>query len=112
MHSSNPIVPSDIRAESSAGHLLIAWSDGSAHQYPFVFLRGQCQCARCVDEITGRLLLDLSSIPQDLCVKSMDLRGNYAICIVWSDGHDTGLYTWEFLRELTQKDEVIACNES
>jgi DUF971 family protein len=42
----------------------------------------------------------------------MDLRGNYAICIVWSDDHDTGLYTWEFLRALTQKDEVIACSES
>ena len=99
------LVPSDIRAETSSSRLCIKWSDGAAHEYPFVFLRGECQCARCVDEITGRRILDLSTIPEDIHVASMDLRGNYAVCIVWSDGHDTGLYTWEFLRKLAERVE-------
>lgn len=97
------VVPADIRAETASGRLAIDWSDGTSSAYPFVSLRGECQCARCVDEITGRLLLDLSSIPQDLCVENMELRGNYAVRIEWSDGHDTGLYTWEFLRELARR---------
>ncbi|MCG8583084.1 MAG: DUF971 domain-containing protein [Pirellulales bacterium] len=97
------VVPTDIRAETADSRLAITWNDGKSSSLPFVFLRGECQCARCVDEITGRRLLDVSTIPDDICVDNMELRGNYAVRIVWSDGHDTGLFTWEFLRELGER---------
>ena len=102
------VIPADIRAQSSEGQLHIVWTDGVTHHYPFVFLRGECQCAACVNEVTGQRMLDLTSIPADICVSNMELRGNYAVRIKWSDDHDTGLYTWEFLRELATRDEVIA----
>ena len=100
------VVPADIRAQSSDGLLHIAWSNGVTNQYPYRLLRGECQCAACVDEITGRRVLDLEAIPPDIHVEKMELRGNYAVRITWSDGHDTGLYTWEFLRELAERDDV------
>ena len=102
------VVPSDIRAQSSDGLLHIAWNDGSVHEYPFVFLRGECQCAACVDEITGRRILEPTTIPENIRIENMELRGNYAVKITWSDSHDTGLYTWEFLQELAERDEVTA----
>ena len=39
-------------------------------------------------------------MPSDIHIQEMNLVGNYALKILWSDGHDTGLYTWELLRKL------------
>ena len=75
------VVPADIRAQSADGLLHVAWSDGAAHQYPFVFLRGECQCAACVNEITGQRILDLDTISADIRVEKLELRGNYAMKI-------------------------------
>lgn len=93
--------PADIQADTQRRQLIITWSDGQVRHYPFVYLRGQCRCARCVDEVTGQRILDPATIPDDITINDMELVGNYALRIVWSDGHDTGLYTWQRLRELS-----------
>jgi len=59
-------------------------------------------CARCVDEITGLRILDIDGIKPEIVINEMSLVGNYALKIRWSDGHDTGLYTWDHLRRLCQ----------
>jgi len=75
----------------------ILWKDGPEVVYPARLLRLQCPCAHCVEELTGRRLLRESSIAEDVHPVGIDPVGRYAIQIFWSDGHRTGLYTWERL---------------
>jgi len=92
--------PKAIHAKRETATLDVTWGDESLVRYPFRFLRGECSCAQCVDEFTGVRTLDPASIATDIAVESMELVGSYALRIRWSDGHDTGLYTWERLRGL------------
>ncbi|MDZ4820901.1 MAG: DUF971 domain-containing protein [Planctomycetota bacterium] len=94
------ITPQDIKADRSAGTLTIIWSADRTSQYAFRTLRGECNCAACVDENTGVRILDRNAIPLDITVKNMQLVGNYAVRIHWSDDHNTGLYTWDHLYQL------------
>jgi DUF971 family protein len=94
-------VPTDIRALRDERVLAVTWGDRTV-DFPFVFLRGQCSCAQCVHEWTGEQLLDLSTIPEDIAIEKMDLVGSYAVRLNWSDGHNSGLFTWERLQELSQ----------
>jgi DUF971 family protein len=82
--------------------LLVSWPDRLAAKLPLRELRAQCMCARCVDEITGERIVDIAGIDPDITIEAMQLVGNYALKIRWSDGHDTGLYTWPHLRQLCQ----------
>ena len=91
-------IPKDIQADGSNGVLRIVWSDDSRKEINLRRLRQSCACARCVHEITGEPLLDPDSVPEDIRIEKMSLVGNYAVKIFWSDGHDTGLFTWDVLR--------------
>jgi len=95
------LTPRDIKAHRSTGELEITWSDGAVSRYAFHDLRCACGCAGCVHEITGERILEVSQVPLDITVESMQLVGSYAVRIDWSDGHNTGLYTWSKLRELS-----------
>jgi DUF971 family protein len=79
--------------------LRIRWPDGRDVLVPPKQLRDLCPCAGCVEEGTGRKLLDPATIPDDIRPLSIEPVGNYAIRIRWSDGHDTGIYSWPTLRE-------------
>ena len=81
-----------------AGELRILWPGGPEATIPAVRLRDLCPCAGCVEEGTGRKLLDSATIPSDIRPLEINPVGNYAIQIAWSDGHSTGLYTWKVLR--------------
>ena len=80
--------------------LCIRWQDGHESLYPVRRLRLGCRCAKCVEELTGRPLLLERDVPEDVRPRSISPVGRYAIQISWSDGHDTGIYTFEYLREL------------
>lgn len=73
-----------------------------AVQVPFKAVRERCPCASCIDENTGQRILDPESIPADIRPSGMSFVGNYALKINWSDGHSTGLYTWDLLAELAR----------
>ena len=94
-------VPRDIR-QAGPDALEIAWADGKVSRYRVYDLRVACPCASCVDEVTGERLLDPRRVPA--AVKPLRIRsvGNYAIKIDWSDGHDTGIYTFDRLRGLAE----------
>jgi ATP-binding protein involved in chromosome partitioning len=92
-------VPSAIR-QAGPRRLAITWSDGGSDEFDVRNLRLACGCAHCVDEWTGEGRLDPASVPDD--VHPLEIRpvGRYAIQIDWSDGHTSGIYPFERLRQL------------
>jgi DUF971 family protein len=92
-------LPRDLKALRDEGVLRIVWADREDN-LSFAFLRGECQCAQCVNEWTGERMLDPATIPANISIERMALVGNYAVRIYWSDGHQSGLYTWDRLRSI------------
>jgi DUF971 family protein len=80
--------------------LRIEWPDGESSEYHPRYLRLSCPCARCVEEMTGRALLDPRRVPPDLHIREMRYVGEYALQFTFSDGHSTGIYPWEYLRDI------------
>ena len=78
----------------------IQWRDGHVSIYKARELRLKCPCAGCVEEMTGRPLIKPEEIPGDVHPVSIEPVGKYAIHITWSDGHDTGMYSFKYLRQL------------
>ena len=78
----------------------VRWPDGFEKMFANFELRCACPCARCVDENTGQKLVDPLDIPPDIWVESMQELGNYAVAFHWSDGHTTGIYSWDYLKKL------------
>jgi len=91
------ISPKVIR-RSDPTRVEIEWSDGATTVYTPAQLRGLCPCAGCVSETTGVRLVDPTRIPSDLTQSDLAMVGNYAISMQFSDGHHTGIYTFEYLR--------------
>ena len=85
---------------SSQNDVQILWKDGHESVYTGYALRVGCPCALCVEEISGNKRLREESISKDVRPLSIDPVGSYAIRFTWSDGHSTGIYTFEHLREL------------
>jgi DUF971 family protein len=92
-------------ARAGKHDVLIKWNDGRETVYPARFLRLNCPCAGCVEEMTGVRVLRSESVPVDVHPLSIHPVGRYAIQIQWSDGHGSGIYTWERLDELSRRVE-------
>lgn len=82
--------------------LQIKWNDKHISDYTAQHLRLNCRCAICVDEATGAKRLKAADVADDIRILDVGSVGRYAIRILWSDGHDTGIYTFEHLRSLCQ----------
>ncbi len=80
--------------------ITIEWNDGKKSVFDANALRLHCPCAACVNEMTGQRTLRPESIPQDIRAVGINIVGRYAINFQWSDGHNTGLYGFELLRNL------------
>ena len=80
----------------------IEWSDGHKGVYPIRYLRLHCPCAACTDEWTGELKLKPEDVPMLMMLQDIEPVGRYALRFKWSDGHDTGLYTFGALRKMCQ----------
>jgi DUF971 family protein len=87
--------------EESDSELTIDWSDGTEATYNAAFLRRSCPCAGCVDEWTGKKTLRDQSVPDDLSLSQIAIVGRYALNFHFSDGHDTGIFSFNYLRELS-----------
>lgn len=94
-----PLAPHAIN-RTDAG-LTLEW-DQAGHEgfYPARALRLACPCAGCVEEMSGRPLLDPARVPADVRPLSVALVGAYGLRVNWSDGHGTGIYTFERLRAI------------
>ena len=81
----------------------INWKNGMEVIYPARRLRMECPCAVCVDELTWVRRLQENMVAEDVHPAGIDPVGHYAIQIHFSDGHNTGIYTWEKLVDLGKK---------
>jgi len=89
--------------------LRIRWQDGHESAYPFDLLRKDCPCALCNDlrskasASAGPTLTVLSgpvTKAGEVQVDEVSPVGRYALSFAWSDGHDSGIYAFEYLRAL------------
>ena len=86
----------------------ITWDDGHKSEYAHRYLRGQCRCAGCVEEMTGRRRVFAKDVPEDVQAVDWMQIGRYALQFLWTDLHSTGIYTYEMLRALCQCPECKA----
>jgi DUF971 family protein len=92
-----------------ANRLRITWSDGQVREYTFRELRDNCPCATCREKRKAppppptQLPIISEAEVQPLRITAMNPVGNYAYSIHFSDGHNTGIYTVESLRNLGQE---------
>lgn len=85
--------------------LKIKWDDDSESLISLNYLRDECPCATC----KGETVLLKTYIPaikklteNSYLVKDINQVGGYAILITWKDGHNTGIYSWEYLQTLAE----------
>ncbi|MDQ3041111.1 MAG: DUF971 domain-containing protein [Acidobacteriota bacterium] len=89
--------------EESDSEISINWSDETESKYNAADLRKSCPCAGCINEWTGEKTLKTENVAEDLSFSSIAIVGRYALNFHFSDGHDTGIYSFQYLRNLTDK---------
>ncbi len=86
--------------EESDSEISIKWSDDTESKYSAAQLRRVCPCAGCINEWTGKKILRDESVPEDLTLGNITIVGRYALNFHFSDGHDTGIFSFQFLHNL------------
>ncbi|HEY3281006.1 MAG TPA: P-loop NTPase [Armatimonadota bacterium] len=94
-------VPTEVQALNDH-HLSIHWDDGHQSIFSFRKLRAACPCASCVDEWTGERRVELADVPEDVFPEEIQPVGRYALHLRWSDGHSSGIYSFDLLRGLCE----------
>ena len=100
--------PKKIKLAGENHTLAVDWSDGHRSLYPYRYLRDECPCATCTDAhgtgaprtIPGMSSTSLPMFEKALKPERVELVGRYALQIYWSDGHSTGIYSFDYLRDL------------
>jgi len=108
--------PEHIAISKSKG-IKIDWQDGHRSDFPLTYLRDECPCATCtgahgtVPQKSNYSAPPASPFPMykpALRIVSVEEVGSYAIRINWSDGHNSGIYSWEHLRRICACPECTA----
>jgi len=96
--------------KNEGNQLKVEWTDGHESMHYHKYLRENCPCALCQGEpdLLGSVKILGQTIPDDIRPKEVSPVGRYAINIIWSDGHRTGIYTFDYLRGLCQCTECLS----
>ncbi len=86
----------------NAQEITLKWPEGKTQKVNNRQLRINCQCALCINEMTGEKILDESKIRPDIAPTEIRPLGNYALGINWNDGHNSGIYSYELINSLTK----------
>ena len=92
---SNPL---EIKLRTRSRVLEVAYEDGARYLLPFEYLRVYSPSAEVKGHGPGQEVLVLGK--QNVGIRAIEEVGQYAVKLVFDDGHDSGLYTWKYLREL------------
>ena len=94
--------PSKIRLIAKK-RLLIVWDDGNESLLELRELRKRCPCATCLAERDKQSKMYIPLFAENqVTVKSIIQVGNYAVQITWNDGHNTGIYEYNFLKRFSE----------
>lgn len=88
--------PEKIEHDPEAGLVRISWTDGQCDEYRLSGLRGWCPCAGCQGHGNKVSFVEVSGVE----LSGIEPVGRYAVRFKWSDGHDTGMYSYSYLREI------------
>ncbi|MBI5658307.1 MAG: DUF971 domain-containing protein [Nitrosomonadales bacterium] len=97
--------PTEITLHQQSRQLEIAFDDGARYRLPYEFLRVHSPSAEVRGHGAGQETLQVGK--KDVEVLDIEPTGSYAIKVVFDDGHDSGLYTWEYLRELGRNQNAM-----
>jgi DUF971 family protein len=97
--------PVEILLHTKSRTLTVAFDDGSRFDLPFEFLRVLSPSADVAGHGPGEEKLQVGK--RNVTIVSAEPVGNYALRIAFSDGHDTGLYSWEYLAEIGMNREEL-----
>ena len=92
--------------EESDSEISINWSDETESRYNAAELRKSCPCAGCINEWTGEKILKAENVAEDLSFSSIAIVGRYALNFHFSDGHDTGIYSFQYLQNLANREKA------
>lgn len=102
------MTPKKVR-QTNPSELVIEWDDGHRSRYAMRTLRQYCPCASCKTDIEaseGSVLLPVVK-PGQYELRGIEPVGAYALQISWGDGHRTGIYTYEHLRQICECEECV-----
>jgi DUF971 family protein len=97
--------PTEIKLHQVSSILEISFSDGSVFKLPCEYLRVFTPSAEAVGHAPGKEILQIGK--EDVTIKEIKPIGNYAIAPVFSDGHNSGIYTWDLLYKLGAEYQVL-----
>lgn len=92
------MIPTEIILHQQSRQLEIAFDDGAHYHFPFEFLRVYSPSAEVKGHGPGQEVLQVGK--KNVGVTGIEPVGSYALKIIFDDGHDSGLYTWEYLHEI------------
>jgi len=91
-------VPTEIRLRTQSRVLSVRFDESESYELPFEYLRVNSPSAEVQGHGPGQKVLVRDK--RDVRITAVEPVGHYAVKLVFDDGHDTGLYTWRYLREL------------
>ncbi len=90
--------PTSLKLRTKSRVLAVTFDDGASFELPFEYLRVYSPSAEVRGHGPGQETLQIGK--HEVGIKAVEPVGNYAVRLVFDDGHDTGLYTWSYLHEL------------
>jgi DUF971 family protein len=101
--AARPLYAVSVDLAADQQRLSLRWSDGVESAVSARTLRQHCPCAECVEEWTGRRTFAEASIPEGMKLVEVQPMGNYALTFTFGDLHRTGIFKWDYLRQLSEQ---------
>ena len=98
-------IPTEIKLHQASRVLEIAFDDGRQFRLPYEFLRVSSPSAEVRGHGPGQETLQVGK--RDIAIASVEAVGHYAIRPTFSDGHDTGIYSWDYLYDLGARQDEL-----
>jgi DUF971 family protein len=101
MSTPSQIQATELKLRTQSRVLDVTFADGARFELPFEYLRTHSPSAEVKGHGPGQEVLVLGK--QNVGIRAIDPVGQYAVKLVFDDGHDSGLFSWRYLRELGEK---------